>query len=176
MIAKKWKRYWGEDQDRRISAGVKQLMPAAGVFFKGFICLFFVFCICTNVVAQKALKITRMRKVTFDTYNKVWSPWPTTWTTYQNGNNPVITITRLDDNGYTFKVDMVVNSQSFSFEVSYNGFDDKNNWTKYMDQNSDEIAIVGSTMSNLSQYGWPANTRVQIYFWIYSGNYGLELE
>ncbi len=88
----------------------------------------------------------------------------------------MITITRLDDNGYTFKVDMVVNSQSFSFEVSYNGFDDKNNWTKYMDQNSDEIAIVGSTMSNLSQYGWPANTRVQIYFWIYSGNYGLELE
>ena len=176
MIAKKWICYLGEDQDRMISAGVKQRRPEAGILLRGLLCFILIFCISSAVFAQKALKITRMRKVTFDTYNKVWSPWPNTWTTYQNGNNPVITITRLDNNGYTFKVDMVVNSQNFSFEVSYNGFDDKNNWTKYMDQNSDEIAIVGSTMSNLSQYGWPANTRVQIYFWIYSGNYGLELE
>jgi len=30
-------------------------------------------------------------------------------------------------------------------------------------------------MSKLSQYGWPDNV-VQIYFWIYSNNMGLELE
>ncbi len=176
MITQKWKVFLGENQDCKNTADAKQLRPQVGILFKGLLCLFFVFCVGSSVFAQKALKITRMRKVTFDTYNKVWSPWPTTWTTYQNGNNPVITITRLDDNGYTFKVDMVVNSQNYSFQVSYNGFDDKNNWTKYMDPNSDEIAIVGSTMSKLSEYGWPTDTRVQIYFWIYSGNYGLELE
>lgn len=44
-----------------------------------------------------------------------------------------------------------------------------------MDQNGDEISIVGSTMSYLSQNGWPTN-EVQIYFWIYSQNFALELE
>ncbi len=151
-------------------------LPGASVLLKGLMVLVIFLFIGGQVAAQRALKITRMRKVTFDTYNKVWSPWPTTWSTYQNGNNPVITITTLDTNGYTFKVDMQIGTKQFTFEVSYNGFDDKNNWTKYMDQNSDEIAIVGSTMSKLSQYGWPTDGRVQIYFWIYSGNYGLELE
>jgi len=142
---------------------------------KGFILFAVIFFIAIGAFAQRALKITKMRKVTWDTYSKVWSPWPTVWNTYDKGNEPIITITRLDDNGYRFKVDMVVSSQNYSFEVSYNGFDEKNNWTKYMDQNGDEIAIIGSTMSKLSQYGWPDST-VQIYFWIYSSNFGLELE
>ncbi|HVW15162.1 MAG TPA: hypothetical protein VHB54_15130 [Mucilaginibacter sp.] len=116
-----------------------------------------------------------MRKITWDTYNHVWSPWPTDWQQYEQGSEPIITLSGLDNDGYRFHIDMQVSGQTYSFEVAYNGFDDKNNWSKYMDQNGDEISVVGSTMSYLSQNGWPTN-EVQIYFWIYSQNFALELE
>ncbi|MBS1529544.1 MAG: hypothetical protein JSU01_04485 [Bacteroidetes bacterium] len=116
-----------------------------------------------------------MRMITFDTISRVWSPWPATWRTYPEGNQPVITITAKDSNGYLFHIDMLVSGQTYSFDVDYNGFDDKNNWTKYMDEHGDEIAIVGSTMTYLSQNGWPGN-QVQIYFWIYSNHMAEEME
>jgi hypothetical protein len=125
--------------------------------------------------AQQALKITRMREVKWDSYSRAWSPWPVDWRSYQAGNEPIISLSRLDNDGYRFRVDMRIGAQSFSFDVAYSGFDQKNNWSKYADANGDEVDIVGSTMSKLSQYGWPDSV-VQIYFWIYSSNVGFELE
>lgn len=125
--------------------------------------------------AQRSLKITRMRQITYDTVNRVWSPWIANWRTYLQGNQPILTITKKDNAGYTFHIDMQVGGQTYSFDVAYNGFDEKNHWTKYMDEHGDEIAIVGSDMTYLSQYGWPANA-VDIYFWIYSNHMAEELE
>jgi hypothetical protein len=126
--------------------------------------------------AQRALKITRMREITWSQDSKTWTPWPTTWTDYAVDKTPIITIYNEDTTGYLFKVHMQIGTQQFDFEVAYNGFDDKNNWTKYMDQNGDEISIVGSTMSQLLQNGWPAGTTVNIYFWLYSSYMAFELE
>lgn len=162
-------------RDYKVLTGSKTGSFVTGPLLKGFLMIMLMLATCGQAMAQRALKISRMRKVTWDSYNRAWSPWPATWSSYEKGNEPIITITRLDDNGYQFKVDMLVSSQNFSFNVSYNGFDEKNNWTKYMDPNGDEVAIVGSTMSKLSQYGWPDSV-VQIYFWIYSSSMGLELE
>jgi hypothetical protein len=137
------------------------------------LCLFFMFIHAAD--AQRSLKITQMRQITFDTVSRAWSPWIANWKRYPQGSQPVITISGKDAAGYLFHIDMQVSGKTYSFDVAYNGFDDKNNWTKYMDEHSDEIAIVGSTMPNLSQYGWPKNT-VQIYFWIYSSNLAMEME
>jgi hypothetical protein len=125
--------------------------------------------------AQKSLKITKMRQITWDPNARTWSPWPTDWRMYPQGSQPILTITAKDNAGYIFHIDMLVGGQTYSFDVDYNGFDTKSNWTKYMDQHGDEISIVGSTLTYLSQSGWPAN-EVQIYFWIYSNNMALEME
>ncbi|HWD86652.1 MAG TPA: hypothetical protein VG367_00900 [Mucilaginibacter sp.] len=125
--------------------------------------------------SQKSLKITRMRQITWDTVSRVWSPWPATWNTYPQGNQPILTITGKDSNDYAFHIDMQVGGQTYSFDVDYNGFDEKNNWTKYMDEHGDEIAIVGTAMTYLSQNGWPGNP-VHIYFWIYTNHMAEELE
>jgi hypothetical protein len=134
-----------------------------------------VFMVTGTAMAQRSLKITRMRQIAFDTVNRAWSPWPATWKTFSQGNQPVLTITGKDAAGYMYHIDMVVSGKTYSFDVDYNGFDEKNNWTKYMDQQGDEIAIVGSNMSYLSQSGWP-NNAVDIYFWIYSNNLAEEME
>src|SRR5581483_7281547 len=86
----------------------------ARILFKRMFLVFVALFVFRTAFAQKSLKIQRMRQVTWDTYNKVWSPWPTTWSTYQQGNEPILTITRMDDNGYQFKIDMLVGSQTFS--------------------------------------------------------------
>jgi hypothetical protein len=125
--------------------------------------------------AQKSLKITKVRQITWYPDSHTWSPWPTDWRIYPVDSQPIITISKKDDTGYMFHIDMVVGAQTFSFDIDYNGFDDKNNWTKYMDEAGDEITIVGSNLSYLSQNGWPGNA-VQIYFWIYSNNMAMELE
>ena len=59
--------------------------------------------------------------------------------------------------------------------LSYSGYDNRNNWYKYIDANGDQVCILGATMSSLAQNGWPS-TLVQIYFWIDSENYALLLE
>lgn len=135
-----------------------------------------VFLIFNGAYAQRSLKITRMRQVTWSPDSKTWTPWPTTWNTYASDQTPIITLYNENGTGYLFKVHMQIGTQQFDFEVAYNGFDDKNNWTKYMDQNGDEINIVGATMSQLSQNGWPAGTTVDIYFWLYSNSMAFELE
>lgn len=123
--------------------------------------------------AQKALKLVEMRQVSYNASTKKWSPWPTEWQSYEEKNKPVLTLTKLDDTGVKFNVKMKIADEKFSFNVSYDGFDEKNNWSKYIDENGDRINIVGSTMSKLSISGWPT-TPVQIYFWIYSEKLGME--
>lgn len=125
--------------------------------------------------SQRALKITRMKHVTWDRYTRQWSPWPSGWRSYESGSEPILTLYRLDDNGYTFQVSMKTIEGNFSFDVAFAGYDDTNNWSKYKDVNGDEIDISGSTMSKLSLYGWPDSV-VQIYLWIYSSNEGFVLE
>jgi len=86
-----------------------------------------------------------------------------------------LTLYRLDNDGYKFRVNMIIKGQNYTFDVAYSGYDDNNKWYKYKDENGDEIAVIGSTISKLSSYGWPDSV-VQIYFWIYSQNLGIELE
>lgn len=137
--------------------------------------LFITFLIVNAAYSQKALKITRMKHVTWDRYTREWSPWPSGWRSYESGSEPILTLYRLDDNGYTFQVSMKTSEGNFSFDVAFAGYDDNNNWSKYKDVNGDEIDISGSTMSKLSLYGWPDSV-VQIYLWIYSSNEGFVLE
>jgi hypothetical protein len=123
--------------------------------------------------AQKALKLVEMRQVSYNASTKKWSPWPTEWQSYEEKNKPILTLTKLDDTGAKFNVKMKIADEKFAFNVTYDGFDEKNNWSKYIDENGDRINIVGSTMSKLSISGWPS-TPVQIYFWIYSEKLGME--
>jgi hypothetical protein len=139
----------------------------------------FLVCITVLIVGvaypQKALKITRMKGVGWDSYNNKWNEWPAEWRPYQVGSEPILTLYRLDDDGYSFRVNMTIKEQLFSFDITYAGFDQNNNWAKYKDVNGDEVDVAGSTMSNLSLNGWP-DTTVQIYFWIYSQNIAYALE
>lgn len=153
----------------------KREIAASAVIIRMICLLCIIFLAFNTAFAQQALKITKMREVKWDSYSREWSPWPVDWRSYTAGNEPIITLYRLDNDGYRFRVNMTIGVQRFSFDVSYNGFDQKNNWSKYADANGDEVDIVGSTMSKLSQYGWPDSV-VQIYFWIYSSNVGFELE
>lgn len=123
--------------------------------------------------AQKSLKLVEMRQVHYNLSTKKWSPWPDEWQSYDEKNKPVLTLTKLDDEGVKFNVKMKIADEKFSFNVKYDGFDEKNNWTKYIDENGDRINIAGSTMSKLAMTGWPG-TPVQIYFWIYSDKLGME--
>jgi len=126
-----------------------------------------------STYAQKALKLVEMRQVSYNADTKKWSPWPQEWQSYDEKNKPILTLTKLDDTGVKFNVKMKIAEEKFSFNVTYDGFDEKNNWSKYIDENGDRINIVGSTMSKLSISGWP-NTPVRIYFWIYSEKLGME--
>lgn len=125
--------------------------------------------------SQQRLLITKMREETWNSNDKSWSGWPSTFTYYDKGSEPILTITRLDNDGYKFRVDMDIKGEKYSFDVTYSGYDSKNDWYKYDDVDGNQICIVGSTMSKLSQYGWP-DSLVDIYFWIYTDNIAFDLE
>jgi hypothetical protein len=129
------------------------------------VCLTFL--IFSSAYSQKLLKITHMKQTSYNTADNKWNEWPTEWSTYQAGGEPVMSLFMLDDSGYKFEVYVKTAAKEFTFDVTYAGFDANNNWSKYKDVNGDEVDITGSNMSNLSQYGWP-DTTVYIYFWIYS--------
>ncbi|MDR3716011.1 MAG: hypothetical protein P4L51_24665 [Puia sp.] len=126
--------------------------------------------------AQHRLKITKEKMEKYNAYSGGWSGWPEEYTYFQQGSEPVLEITNLDDRGVSFTLSVEVNGSRNSFTVSYTAYDAKNKWYKYTDENGDQVCIVGSTLSSLAQDGWPEGNRVQIYFWIYSQNYALVLE
>jgi hypothetical protein len=147
----------------------------ASSFLKKLFLLCFGVLIFSAAYSQKALKIIRMRQVGWDTENKAWSPWRDEWKTFDEGCEPVMTLYTLDNEGCKFRVDVTVKGMEFIFDVTYTGYDDYNKWYKYQDENGDEIAVVGSTISKLSLNGWP-DTPVQLYFWVYTDQIALEME
>ncbi|RMG29647.1 MAG: hypothetical protein D6730_03540 [Bacteroidetes bacterium] len=129
----------------------------------------------THTLAQKRLKLQKVKIQYWNDNLERWSGWPGSWTYLDDGKQPVMSITKLDDRGYRFKVQFWMSGEYFSFNTTYNGYDEDNEWHKYEDSNGDEIAIVGSTMSYLSKNGWPDN-KVQVYFWLYSEDFALVME
>lgn len=124
--------------------------------------------------AQKAIKITRMKKTTWNSYYAKWNDWPAEWSSFDSGREPILTLYRLDDDGYKFRVYMRVQDQEFTFDFTYDKYDQDKNWYQYADGKGDEIAVQGSTLSKLSLYGWP-DTVVEIYFWVaYDSAFALE--
>jgi hypothetical protein len=64
-------------RDFKALTGSKTGSLVTAPILKGLVIFALVFLIAGQVLAQKALRITRMRQVSWDTYTKVWSPWPT---------------------------------------------------------------------------------------------------
>ncbi len=130
----------------------------------------------TQVNAQTSLKLTLGKRIVYDNYYGQWQSWPDQFNAFPSGQEPVLQINKLDDQGSDFSLRLYVNYQQYSFEVTFLRYDSENNWYIYEDANKDQICIVGSTMSQLAQYGWPGDNTVQIYFWVYSQDFALELE
>ena len=84
-------------------------------------------------------------------------------------------MTKLDDTGRDFKVELWVSEEYFDFYVSYKSYDSKNGWSVYAEEDGDEVSILGTTLSYLCEKGWPSN-KVQIYLWSYSDNYAIVME
>jgi len=152
----------------------ENITPASS-FLKQFFLLCLGILVFNAAYSQQALKIVRMRQVSWDTANKTWSPWPDEWKIFDSRDEPIMTLYALDTAGCKYRVDVSVKGKEFIFDVTYTGYDEYNKWHIYQDANGDEIAVVGSTIGDLSLYGWPG-TPVQLYFWVYSDKIGLELE
>ena len=129
----------------------------------------------SNGISQKRLMMTRTMLNTWDENANEWAGWPDEYTYYNEGEEPIIQFTKLDDEGVEFRVSVETEDVS-EFTVSYTGFREDQDAHVYEDSAGDEIWIIGSTMSQLAQNGWPDETNVTIYFWIYSDNYSLLLE
>lgn len=127
-----------------------------------------------NSIAQKRLMMTRTMYQEWNASKKAWTGWPDDYVYYDEGDEPIIRFTKLDDEGIKFNVAVWAPDKS-EFEVTYKGYREDQDAHVYEDVNGDEVWIIGSTMSKLSTEGWPDNT-VQIYFWIYSESYALLLE
>jgi hypothetical protein len=129
----------------------------------------------SNAISQKRLMMSRSMMQTWDESAKEWSGWPSEYTSYADGDEPILQFTKLDDEGIEFNVAIWAPDKS-DFDVKYTGFREDQDAHVYEDSAGDEIWIIGATMSELSKNGWPEGTTVSIYFWIYSDNYSLLLE
>ncbi|MEO5889134.1 MAG: hypothetical protein ABIQ31_02720 [Ferruginibacter sp.] len=125
--------------------------------------------------SQKLLKIAKAKYKTYNTRLSIWNAWPDSYTYFQKDAEPILKITKLDDEGVNFSMSVSLNGSNNSFTVSYKSYNSKNNWYIYEDASGDQICVVGATLSYLAQNSWPSNL-VQIYFWIDSENYALLLE
>jgi hypothetical protein len=123
------------------------------------------------------LKMSRAKVQYWNTNSERWSGWPTEWQRFQEGKEPVLSIESLGGANPRFLIKSWINGSYREFTVRYKDYDANNDWFKYKveDGSNDEICIVGSTLSYLSQNGWPSN-KVQIYMWIYSSNFAIVLE
>ncbi len=142
---------------------------------KMFISALFFLCIAVAASSQTSLRLTKIKIQYWNDYLSKWSGWPNDWSYYEYDAQPIIRLTKLDNEGYRFQIESWINGEYNSFSVSYNGYDSKNNWYEYTDTAGDMVAIKGSTLSNLSLYGWPDNL-VQIYFWLYSADIAIVME
>lgn len=138
--------------------------------------LIFALSILVNKIdAQTNLTFKKGKMEVFDPIAGTWAGWPDEYNYFQINSEPMIKLTNLDDQGTEFLVDFWCNGEQNHFTVTYNGYNATNNWYKYNDDAGDEICVRGTTMSYLAQHGWP-DSRVQIYFWIYSQNCAMLLE
>jgi len=158
----------------RRCAGLARDLLKNTSFIRKTLLLCLTFLIVNVAYSQMALKITRMKKISWNSYYGKWSDWPAEWTSYEVGREPILTLYRLDTDGYLFKVYMKIGDQEFSFDFAYEKYDADKNWYQYTDGKGNEIAVQGSTLSKLSLYGWPDST-VEIYFWVsYDSAFALE--
>ncbi|SFE39358.1 hypothetical protein [Thermoflexibacter ruber] len=129
-----------------------------------------------NVLPPR-LKMSRAKVQYWNSSLEKWSGWPTEWSLFQEGNEPVFRITALGNSNPRFWVESWINGRYREFTVRYTDYDAQNDWFKYTveDGSGDQICVVGSTLSYLSQNGWPSN-KVQIYMWIYSASFAIVLE
>lgn len=125
---------------------------------------------------QQSLKLTKVRHNYWNKFLDEWSGWSCDWRYYELGNEPIIKLSKLDDIGLQFKIEMWVDDKYSSLYVKYHSYDTKNEWSKYKSEDGNEVAIKGTTLSYLSTSGWPKDTTVQIYFWMYSSDFAIVLE
>jgi len=123
--------------------------------------------------AQTSLKITR-EKIEY-WREGAWTGWPGSYTYFSKGQEPVIEINMLDDDGYRFQIRSWINGSYNSFNVTYKSYDATNDWYKYTDESGDEICTRGSKLSYLARNGWPGGL-TQIYLWAYSKSLAVVME
>jgi len=126
-------------------------------------------------IAQTKLMMSRTMYNEWSDTKEEWSGWPDEYVYYDEGEEPIIAFTKLDDEGINFKVEIWAPDHS-EFEVTYSGFREDQNAHVYEDSAGDEVWIINSTASQLALNGWPDGKVVSIYFWIYSDDYALLLE
>jgi len=129
----------------------------------------------SKIEAQTQLTFSRGKVEVFNPISDEWSGWPAEYTYFQSNLEPTIKVTNLDDQGVEFLIDFWYNGDHNRFTVTYNGYNATNDWYKYIDDAGDEICLRGATMSYLAQNGWP-DTKVQVYFWLYSKDCALLVE
>lgn len=124
--------------------------------------------------AQNSLKITR-EKIEY-WRNGTWTGWPDSYSYFTKGQEPVIEITSLDEDGYRFQIRTWINGSYSSFYVTYKTYDASSDWYKYVDESGDEICTRGARLSFLARNGWPSNNLTQIYLWAYSKSLAVVME
>ena len=128
-----------------------------------------------NAFSQKSLKMTKAKFQSWNQYTEKWSGWSSNWQYFSKGKEPVLKLTKLDDEGSEFRVETWINDDYTDFSVAFKKYESENGWYVYEDSDGDQITIKGATLSSLCMYGWPKNV-VQIYFWGYSRNFATVME
>lgn len=149
-------------------------MPTKKLFIYTLLLVFALVGTVSSISAQHRLKMTKVKMCYWNDYLEKWSSWPSDWTYFSSGEEPVVKFTRLD-NGSRFLVETWINGDYTSFRVTYTGYDPRNEWYEYEDANGDEVNVRNATMSDLARYGWPRGKTVEIYFWIYSEDFAMVL-